>query len=616
MNQTPKISVGYRELSLFLPDTNYKVSVKGKLVLEINIGGATAKATHAENLSTTADSILSFRYTVRNGDTDRDGISIAKDALKLANGTIRGQQGRAALLELGSYAILNDDDHIVVTDATNAERQILKEALAAHARAHLSSATGVIGARFSDLSSVKSDSVHSSTRSRTRERIPSHDFNRRRGNSERYSLNRATRRAYSVKNARSSVPRNSSGVFQVLQSPRSYSISLGRKSSEESPPTNWTLWTTRDSQDYESSSTTRMYDGDLDAQYMGIDGQIGENWFVGTALSRNWGETQYSLALDDSGVGGLLSTESTMLHPYLQRSFSNGVNVWVIGGLGEGEAEIGYEGNWNSDRSGLQVHLGALGVTKEFLTIDSAKLALVADTGFASIRTDSSKNDALKNLSTTVTQMRFGLQGAHDWKLFGRPLIPTWRVSCRYDGDSGIRGFGTEVSLSAIYKTDRARLMVKGRWLVTNHPHSVREFGSTASLEIKPQEDRSGWAASISSRLEGASEPLSSLRDEIGVYARSGLISVLQSQQKENITYVSHQGRISYGLALRNTSAILKPFGEFRRIGNTSQLRSLGFEFYQSAGKRPMEMQFSIGQLSENQRSSKYQMGFSIEFGL
>ena len=56
---------------------------------------------------------LVFRYTVQPPDRDVDGISIAVDGLALNGGSIRSASGTDAELDLGSQAVVNDQDHKV-----------------------------------------------------------------------------------------------------------------------------------------------------------------------------------------------------------------------------------------------------------------------------------------------------------------------------------------------------------------------------------------------------------------------------------------------------------------------------------------------------------------------
>ena len=88
-----------------------RITVTGAPQLELTIGNETRIA----DLEWVWDSRvgMSFKYEVRAEDLDRDGISIAADALMLNGGTIQDSTGNAADLGLGEHAISNASDHKV-----------------------------------------------------------------------------------------------------------------------------------------------------------------------------------------------------------------------------------------------------------------------------------------------------------------------------------------------------------------------------------------------------------------------------------------------------------------------------------------------------------------------
>ena len=87
---------------------NYPVTVTGTPRLALGIGAATRQAAYRTHSGSTA----SFRYQASAADIDRDGISIAADALTLNGGGIEASNVVAAL-GLGSHAITNAAGHTV-----------------------------------------------------------------------------------------------------------------------------------------------------------------------------------------------------------------------------------------------------------------------------------------------------------------------------------------------------------------------------------------------------------------------------------------------------------------------------------------------------------------------
>ena len=88
------------------------VTVGGAPQLALGIGTSTRQAAYASGTGTNS---LRFHYTVAWNDSDRDGISVATDALGLNRGTVNDARDGtvAASLGLGAHAILNSASHMV-----------------------------------------------------------------------------------------------------------------------------------------------------------------------------------------------------------------------------------------------------------------------------------------------------------------------------------------------------------------------------------------------------------------------------------------------------------------------------------------------------------------------
>lgn len=93
-----------------------EIEVTGSPTLALGVGEGTRRA----SVLWTSQSELMFRYEVRAGDRDADGISIGADALALNGGSIRSAYGVDAVLDLGSHAIANAADYKVDGSITTA----------------------------------------------------------------------------------------------------------------------------------------------------------------------------------------------------------------------------------------------------------------------------------------------------------------------------------------------------------------------------------------------------------------------------------------------------------------------------------------------------------------
>ena len=88
-----------------------RIEATGRPRLALTVG---SQARHASYWAPSRDrTALYFRYLVRSGDVDTDGIGIAANALTLNGGSIRSAGGTAAVLDLGAHAITDAADHKV-----------------------------------------------------------------------------------------------------------------------------------------------------------------------------------------------------------------------------------------------------------------------------------------------------------------------------------------------------------------------------------------------------------------------------------------------------------------------------------------------------------------------
>ena len=88
-----------------------RIEATGRPRLALTVGSQTRHASYwAPSRDRTA---LYFRYLVRSGDVDTDGIGIAANALTLNRGSIRSRGGTDAALDIGAHAITDAADHKV-----------------------------------------------------------------------------------------------------------------------------------------------------------------------------------------------------------------------------------------------------------------------------------------------------------------------------------------------------------------------------------------------------------------------------------------------------------------------------------------------------------------------
>ena len=575
--------------------------------LYIDIGQTTVRADLKRHSAPKMLSHLVFRYVVRDGDTDMDGISVGPDALQLNGGRIGHGANAIARADLGRHAIVNASGHIVMAASHGTERRILEEAMAAQSRAYLTSVRGAIAERFrTDRASFQSSSLGVLPRPHDQQGLAEADFQVSEGESKTSakitSLQHSHLGRHSIDHALLETTPHFSGRAQRIAQRWDFTVMPNRASSGELGRPQWTLWGTQDRQRYVSESSFSRQDGSLRTVYIGADGPIGEGWLAGAAIARSDSEIRYGFSPEKSSLDGSLGINMKAFHPYLNRRFSGGLDAWAMGGIGAGEAVMESKSANRRGRSDLVLRLGAVGVRRTLDNSTSLKLSLVADTGFSRIQTGSAQNPALDQLGVSIAQTRVGMEGKHHWTLASRTLSPYWQVNWRHDRGSGVEGIGMEIVYGSRYRTDWLRLQVEGRRLASHASSSYEESSSSASLDIEPGEHGLGMAVSLSSRrglFDGRIRPLWQYQDKQLAYG----LGVHPTVEHPGRVIQATNGRVSYGLPFAGPDGLMTAFGEIRQIGKLSKLRRIGVIISRTVHKRPMEVELCLWQRELNQES-------------
>ena len=127
----------------------------------------------------------------------------------------------------------------------------------------------------------------------------------------------------------------------------------------------WNLWGAADLQRASGATEVSDFDGEWRFVYLGVDRVWNEQWMGGLAVSRVWGEVDYSFADASTAGAGHLSTDLAGIYPYLQGDLPWGVRLWAIGGLGLGQvANVREHVPGRRDEGDLVLLLAALGADK------------------------------------------------------------------------------------------------------------------------------------------------------------------------------------------------------------------------------------------------------------
>ena len=578
-------------------DFSDAVEVQGTPQLSLDIGATTVAANY---VGASDGRSLTFRYRVVPGNRDLDGISVGIDALRLNGGAIVSANDTPADTNLGAHVIVNASDHIVDTEALDAERAVVEDALAAEGRAHLSSVTDVIGGRFragpgasppsgGAIPGRLSSGRTSWSGAGVGQGFFGHDGQGFHGNgswdafaSLRNEPGCGAGAAGAAMDGHCRAWRNGNAgwteraLFAAGSGhgmPADFALPL---SGEENESNSWTLWGAGDWQSFSGKTAQGAYDGNLRSHYLGIDGAVGERWMAGVAFSRSAGDTGYEYAAGEHAGAGALRTRLTSAYPYFRVRPREGVEAWGIGGFGSGKATLE-----RTDRaaatSGLRLGLGAFGMKLGLADLGGMNLSWVADGGVAALRTGSSEDAVLSGLGVLVNRVRVGVEGEHAITFSeSRTLHPFWRASARHDGGDGVTGRGMEVSAGMRYRSARLEAEVRGRWLATHSADDYEETGASASLRIVPGRDGLGLAASLSHRwgAPGGGADLVWERD----FART------PSGGWRGRDPWSLNGDIGFGFGWPHTTVVVTPFTEVGLAGDAAVRQRLGVRLDQGGG--------------------------------
>ena len=489
-----------------------------------------------------------------------------------------------------------------ITILVAADKEILKDALAAQGRALLSSATGVIGERFRRpgarsggvLGACTGTASPGGARASPEEPPPA-DSREEGGDGPR--RDRAAECLSGIldtiangltafsgggalgETAEDEAPWRSRGpdVTRMGSQPawnweslvwgRSFALPLKTPASPESA---WTLWGAGDVQGFQGSPRQGSYDGQVWSLYLGLDKRWSERWLAGAALAQSWGETDY--VAGGEGSTGQIETRLTSLYPYVRGAFESGLEVWAIGGYGRGEAENVRQGEAGAaETSDLSMAMGATGARQPMTEWGRVQVALVGGAGYVTLVTDAG-GPVVGNLNVAVHRGRLAVEATGQYEA----LTPYVQVGGRYDGGAGQTGAGLETVAGVRYASERLEFEARGRWLATHAAEGYEEYGGLARLAVKPRADGTGWQMDVAPRW-GAAEGSGLLgggETLLGGGAVPGAgVSGVQPAGNRVLTL---QSQVGYGFAVFDRQGVLTPYGGFALTGAETHRYRLG----------------------------------------
>ena len=266
----------------------------------------------------------------------------------------------------------------------------------------------------------------------------------------------------------------------------------------------WTLWGAADAQMFNNPAEAGRYDGGVTSMFLGVDGRFGGgNWLGGAALSASSGETNYAA----NGREGRLETKLAGFHPYVWGEMGWGLEWWLIGGVGTGEAtdlrgaaapppEMADQATPASaavNAADLEMRMAATGLRLPLRQRGAVEFALVGGIGMLTLSTDDKDRgiSAVSGLEANVSQGRFGIEVSRT----GNGILPYLRLGARGDGGDGVTGTGLEAVAGVRYGGARVDFEAQLRWLGAHSKdeyEDYEEYGGMARLTVKARDDGSG----------------------------------------------------------------------------------------------------------------------------
>ena len=344
------------------------------------------------------------------------------------------------------------------------------------------------------------------------------------------------------------------------------------------PGGRWSLWGRGALTHFAGQDAGVSLDGDVLTGLLGVD-YARDRWLAGVALAYSDGAGTYSAPARGHSAGALDSA-LVSVHPYLHYRVTPRLAAWGALGYGEGALRLrpdrgagdGLKTVSGEMETGLQLGMGALGLTGTLYATDTTELALKSDVLW--VHTASKATHGLQAVDGADTRrLRLLLSGAHRRSLVnGAELTPSVELGVRYDDGDAETGAGIELGGGLRYADARRGLTLetRARALLAHEDGGYEEWGLSGSLSLDPGRLGRGLAL----RLDSAWGATASGTDEL--WQRQSTAGLAPRHA------AAPQGRIraewGYGLDVPWTHGLLTPYGSLELAGGGRTTR-LGWRF-------------------------------------
>ena len=329
----------------------------------------------------------------------------------------------------------------------------------------------------------------------------------------------------------------------------------------------WTAWGAYDRRSFDGEPGDGDYGGYGTAAYLGFE-RRGGNWLTGLAAGGTRSDVQYDYSGEVHGAGEI-AADVYGVYPYFHWGRMGDLQVWLVGGFGLGDmtAKRWHAGGL-TDQAALGMSMGLAGMRYRLpWTLLGGTLTARGDGGLLNLDAEDASG-VLRELAASVSSARIGVESA--WRLGA--LEPFAELGARYDGGDGETGAGVELAGGVRLRENIAGvgLEAKGRWLAVHSATGFSEGGFSLIASVAPGVRGQGLRLRLAPRwgaptdrvaLAGAGDPF-------------GPVAPLPHTAAWGVDM-----SVGYGFARREVPALVTPFGELDRTAAGEQRIRLGVRY-------------------------------------
>ena len=282
----------------------------------------------------------------------------------------------------------------------------------------------------------------------------------------------------------------------------SFNFPLGQGEAGPGSRGKWSAWGRFARDSFRGGTEGLSLEGDVTTGFVGMDKESGA-WLWGAALGISEGEGPFRMSgsggsgtAEDEGPGRM-DSRLTAVYPYGRHSVTDRLDVWAMGGYGQGTMTVESAGG-PALETDLGMALGAVGAQGALRKPPpGGGIALVLRADALWVRTESEalrgEGGFLSGAVADTSRVRLILEGKRHYRLSDdRFITPALELAVRRDGGDAETGTGIETGARVSYR--RQNLTVEGavRTLLSHEEKEYGEWGASASIRLESGRDGRG----------------------------------------------------------------------------------------------------------------------------